>query len=109
MAEHTIDQFGQTVQLQLLLDKKARLYADYLAACGQCARRDRAHQTDPRAAVDQCMAVLANPCAKLAHGGFEGRLTALVCTQIYGYVHNFVLHYTGVCRAIGGNAGNFDL
>ena len=41
------DQLGQTVQLQLLLDKKARLYADYLAACGQCARRDRTHQTDP--------------------------------------------------------------
>ena len=62
-----------------------------------------------RQAVDQCMAMLANPCAKLAHGGCEGRLTALVCTQIYGYIHNFVLHYTGVCRVIGGNAGNFDL
>lgn len=41
------------------------------AACMQCALREHAHQTGFRAAVDERVAALADPCAKCAHRLFK--------------------------------------
>ena len=81
------DQLVDRVVLKLCVDEKLRFDAGDAAACMQCALREHAHQTGFRAAVDERVAALADPCAKCAHRLFKSGGIAAACAEIYGYIH----------------------
>ena len=83
------DQLRQPVVQEALIDKEARLDARHLAARGEHALGECAHEPVCRPAVDKRVAALADPAAKCAHRVAQRRVIARVCAQIDCNVHVF--------------------
>ena len=80
-------QLGQSVVLNVALDKKLRFNSDSLAARREHAVRQLAHKSGARAAVNKSISALAYPSAELDDRPAESRIVALICAEIYCYVH----------------------
>ena len=91
------DEPGQAVILHLGVDEELGFDAGHFAPRRQDAVGQAAHQAAAGAAVDQSVPALADPAAQFLHRLFQGRVAALIGSQIDRNIHlHFSCHFAHV-------------
>ena len=91
------DEPGQAVILHLRVDEELGLDAGHFAPRRQDAVGQTPHQAAAGAAVDQRVPALADPAAQFLHRLLQGRVIALIGSQIDRNIHlHFSCHFAHV-------------